>query len=276
MDELIQHDAEPLPPARNHRLRRGVHLLPGFLTTLNLSLGCYALHAVFQSALGAFENFDRAASAIGFAILFDALDGRIARATNSTSEFGKQYDSLADVVSFGVAPAFLAYAWGVRRLALSPELAAAHVLNLGKLICFAFIVCCAWRLARFNIQGMAPGSSSRYFVGLPCPAAAGMIAATVHCLKFPNESWPFALVWLGLVGGLALLMSSTVRYYSFKDIGWTRRQPSLVVVAIALLVWAVVYYSEEVLLIVAGTYALSGLTLGLVRGVRHRLASRPA
>jgi CDP-diacylglycerol--serine O-phosphatidyltransferase len=273
MDELIQHDSESLPAPNNHRLRRGVHLIPGFLTTLNLSLGCYALHSTFQ---GSWEHFDRAASAIGFAILFDSLDGRIARATRTTSEFGKQYDSLADVVSFGVAPAFLAYAWGIRALARSPELAAGHVVNLGKLICFAFIVCCAWRLARFNIQGMAPGSSSRYFVGMPCPAAAGMIAATVHCLKFQNESWRFALVWIALVGALAVLMSSTVRYYSFKDIGWTRRQPSLVVVAIALLVWAVVYYSEEVLLIIAGTYALSGLTLGLVRGVRHRLASRTA
>jgi CDP-diacylglycerol--serine O-phosphatidyltransferase len=180
------------------------------------------------------------------------------------------------MVSFGVAPAFLAYVWGIRQIAGDFAPIAGHVVNLGKLICFAFIVCCAWRLARFNVQGMAPGSSARYFVGMPCPAAAGMIAATVHFMKNPNQSWTAGLIWIGLVGALALLMSSTVRYYSFKDIGWTRRQPSLVVVAIALVVWLVVYYSEEVLLVVAGTYSLSGLTLGMVRGVRHRLASRPA
>jgi CDP-diacylglycerol--serine O-phosphatidyltransferase len=103
-----------------------------------------------------------------------------------------------------------------------------------------------------------------------------MIAATVHCLKFPNDRWQNALVWLALVGALGILMSSTVRYYSFKDIGWTKRQPSLVVVAIALLLWAVVFYSEQTLLIIASSYAVSGLTLALVRGVRHRLASRPA
>lgn len=273
MEELINHDSEPAGGVQNHHLRRGVHLIPGFLTTLNLSLGCFAIHSAF---LGAMENLDRAASAIGFAILFDSLDGRIARATGTTSEFGKQYDSLADMVSFGVAPAFLAYVWGFRQIANDFSPFAGHVVNLGKLICFAFIVCCAWRLARFNVQGMAPGTSARYFVGMPCPAAAGMIAATVHFMKYPNHSWSAGLVWIGLVGALALLMSSTVRYYSFKDIGWTRRQPSLVVVAIALVVWLVVYYSEEVLLVIAGTYSLSGLTLGMVRGVRHRLASRPA
>jgi CDP-diacylglycerol--serine O-phosphatidyltransferase len=265
----LNNNSEVPRRERNHRLRRGVHLIPGFFTTLNLSLGCYALHAVL---VGTVSNLDKAATAIGFAILFDSLDGRIARAFGTTSEFGKQYDSLADVVSFGVAPAFLAYEWGVRRVMPATDAAAGHVHNLGLLICFAYVVCCAWRLARFNIQGMAPGSSSRYFVGMPAPGAAGMIAATVHCLKFPNEGWRGGLVWIGLVGALALLMSSTVRYYSFKDIGWRRRHPSVVVVVIALIVWSVVYYSEEVLLIIASSYALSGLALELVRGVRHRMS----
>jgi CDP-diacylglycerol--serine O-phosphatidyltransferase len=257
---------------RKPRLRRGVHLIPGFLTTLNLGLGCYAL---LTTMFGGISGLDHAAAAIGFAILFDSLDGRIARATGTTSEFGKQFDSLADLVSFGVAPAFLAYQWGVRRLIFEQTPIARDIHNVGLLICFAYVVCTAWRLARFNIQGMAPSTGSRYFVGMPCPAAAGMIAATVHCLKFPNERWEGAAVWLTLVTALGLLMSSTVRYYSFKDIGWTRRQPSLVVVAIALMLWAVVFYSEQTLLIVASSYALSGLTLALVRGVRHRFASRP-
>jgi len=266
----------PIPesaPERKPRLRRGVHLLPGFLTTLNLGLGCYALLAAMSGEVG---DFDRAAGAIGFAILFDSLDGRIARATGSCSEFGREYDSLADLVSFGVAPGFLAYQWGVRRLLLVQDQLLRDVHNLGLLICFAYVVCTAWRLARFNIQGMAPSTGSKYFVGMPSPAAAGMIAATVHGLKFPNERLDGAIVWLALVAALGILMSSTVRYYSFKDISWTRRQPSLVVVAIALLLWSVVYYSEQTLLIVASSYALSGLTLSLIRGVRHRFASRPA
>jgi CDP-diacylglycerol--serine O-phosphatidyltransferase len=258
---------------RRTPLRRGIHLVPGFLTTLNLSLGCYAL---FITYTGGVNQLDKAASAIGFAILFDALDGRIARATGTNSEFGKQYDSLADIVSFGVAPAFLAYHWGVRQLSLDPSPIARHVHTIGLLVCFAFIVCCAWRLARFNIQGMAPSTGSRYFVGMPAPGAAGMIAATVHALKYPNEKWPAALAVLALVSLLAVLMSSTVRYYSFKDVGWKRRQPSLIVVMMAVVVFAVYHYSEEVLLLVASSYTLSGLALWMVRGVRHRLASRPA
>jgi CDP-diacylglycerol--serine O-phosphatidyltransferase len=217
---------------------------------------------------------DGAAAAIGFAILFDSLDGRIARMMGTESEFGKQFDSLADVVSFGVAPAFLAYQWGVRRLLYLPEQVAHDVHSLGMLVCFAYVTCCAWRLARFNIQGMAPSTGSRYFVGMPAPAAAGMVAATVHCLKFPNERVTGALVWLALIGVLAVLMSSTVRYFSFKDMAWTRRQPSLVVVAMALLVAGVYRYSEQLLMIIASSYTLSGLSLALFRGVRHRLASR--
>lgn len=259
------------PGARRTRLRRGIHLVPAFLTTMNLSLGCYAL---FLTMNGRIEDFDRAAAAIGLAILFDSLDGRIARFVGTDSEFGKQYDSLADVVSFGVAPAFLAYQWGVRQLLFDQTQMAHHVHNLGLFVCFAYVVCCAWRLARFNIQGMAPSSGSRYFVGMPAPGAAGMLAATVHCLKAPAERWDTALACLLLVAILAALMSSTVRYYSFKDIGWTRRQPSLIVVAMALLVVTVYYYSEETLLIIASTYTLSGLILSLVRGLRHRLASR--
>ncbi|MBI1749079.1 MAG: phosphatidylcholine/phosphatidylserine synthase [Acidobacteria bacterium] len=258
------------PKKKNGRLRRGVHLVPATLTTFNLGCGFYAINATM---MGGTPNFDKAAIAIGLAVLFDSLDGRIARATGTNSEFGKQFDSLADVISFGIAPGILSYAWGVRSVfGASPALL--HNLQpLGLLICFAYVVCCAWRLARFNIQGMAP--DSRFFLGMPAPAAAGMVAASVHALKFPLEGWRGSLLWLALVGAIAALMSSTIRYYSGKDLGWTRRQPSLVVVALALLGWSIVEYSEEMLLIIASLYAVSGPTLVLLRGVRHRLASQP-
>ncbi len=257
---------------RNHRRRRGIYLLPGFLTVANMLCGYYA---VLQTLKGGLLDFDYAARAIGFAVLFDALDGRVARATGSNSEFGKQFDSLADVISFGIAPAFLAFNWGIRGMLQSDAGPAKHVYDLGWLVSFAFVICCAWRLARFNVHGMAPGSS-RYFVGMPTPAAAGTIAAIVHFWKMPVDDWRWSVAWLALVGGLAALMTSTVRYYSGKDIPWTRRQPSLAIVLMGLLVWSIVVYSEIVLLLIAGTYAASGIALHVARVVRHRLVSRPA
>lgn len=263
----MNEEQTPLfPKKKNGRLRRGIHLVPAALTTLNLGCGFYALHATM---MGGTLNFDKASIAIGLAILFDSLDGRIARATGSISEFGKQYDSLADVVSFGIAPGILAYAWGVRGVAAGPDI----LRSLGLLACFAFVACCAWRLARFNIQGMAP--DSRYFLGMPAPGAAGMVAAAVHGLKFPLERSLDSFLWLAMMAALAALMVSTIRYFSGKDLGWTRRQPSVVVIALALLGWSVVEYSEQVLLLIASSYTISGLTLALVRALRHRLAAQP-
>ena len=267
----IGHEEEYRRPHRNHRLRRGVYILPSIFTVANLLCGYYAILATLQ---GSVSDFDNAARAIGFAILFDTLDGRVARAMGTNSEFGKQFDSLADVVSFGIAPAFLAYAWGVRAMAATG--APGGLVQLGWLIGFFFVVCCAWRLARFNIQGMAPGGSSRYFVGMPTPAAAGMIAATVHFVQSPIDDAKVSMLWLLLVLVLGLLMPSTLRYYSFKNIQWTRRQPSLAVVVLALLVGAVVYFSRPTLLALAAAYTLHGVVIQLVRTVRHRLASRTA
>lgn len=269
-EENEQSDPGTLRP-RNHRLRRGVYLLPGSLTVGNLLCGYYAVLATLKGGVG---DLDNAARAIGFAVLFDALDGWVARATRTSTEFGKQFDSLADVISFGIAPAFLAFAWGIRGLLQSDSEPARHVYQLGWLVSFAFVICCAWRLARFNIHGMAPGGS-RYFVGMPTPAAAGMIAAMVHAWKRPLEDWRWSLGWLALVAALAILMASTVRYFSLKGMEWQRRQHSLAIVLVGLLVTAIWQYSEEVLLLIASGYAVSGVTLHLVRAVRHRLATRP-
>jgi CDP-diacylglycerol--serine O-phosphatidyltransferase len=273
MSEFEANESEVLAGSgpHNHRRRRGVYLLPGFFTVANMLCGFYAVLATFE---GGQADFDKAAKAIGIAILFDSIDGFVARATGTNTEFGKQFDSLADVISFGIAPAFLAYAWGVRAFMQGDPGPARHVYQLGWLVSLAFVICCAWRLARFNVHGMTQGG--RYFVGLPTPAAAGMIAATVHARKAPLEDWRWAVAWLALVAGLAALMTSTVRYYSFKNIPWTRRQPSLALVVIGLLVWSIVVYSEEVLLLIAGSYAAVGVALHVVRVVRHRLVSRPA
>jgi len=257
---------------RKLQLRRGVYLLPTMLTVGNLLCGWYAILASYK---GSFSDLDQASKAIGLAILFDSLDGRVARMIGSDSELGKQLDSLADVISFGVAPAFLAFVWGLREVGEAPA-ASRHVLQMGWLVTLAFVICCAWRLARFNIQGMLPGSSNRFFVGMPAPAAAGMVAATVHGVKFPIDDWRLSLAWLLLVGALATLMVSTLRFYSFKDLGWQGRHPSLIVVFLALLIWSIFLYSEEVLLLIGTLYTLSGPTYWLARTVRHRLASRPA
>ena len=252
--------------------KRGAYLLPGAFTVANLLCGYYAVLATLEGSTADFEN---AARAIGFAILFDAVDGRIARALGANSEFGKQFDSLADVVSFGVAPAFLAYAWGVRNLPFTESGQAVHIYQLGWLVSFIFVVCCAWRLARFNVHGMAPGGSG-YFVGMPTPAAAGMIAATVHGITTPIQSVKMSVLWLLLIVALGVLMSSTVRHWSGKNIRWDRRRSSRALVPIALIFAAVVFYSGPALLVIASVYAAHGVILEIARLVRHRFVSRPA
>jgi CDP-diacylglycerol---serine O-phosphatidyltransferase len=252
-------------------LRSGVYILPSFFTVANLMCGYYAVLATFEGRPG---DFDNAARAIGWAIVFDMLDGRVARAMGTNSEFGKEFDSLADIVSFGIAPAFLAYAWGVRAMAgiASPDL---HLIQWGWLVGFFYVASCAWRLARFNIQGMAPGDS-RYFVGLPTPAAAGMIAALVHGIVNPIQDPRISVLWLALLVALGMLMASTVRYYSFKDVRWTHRFPSLGVVLLALLVGSIFLFSTIVLPLIASAYLLHGIAFQVVRAVRHRLAARHA
>jgi CDP-diacylglycerol--serine O-phosphatidyltransferase len=254
--------------------RRGIFLIPSLFTTANLLCGYYA---VVASLLGTPEDFDHAAKAIGFAILFDSLDGRLARLLGANTDFGVQFDSLADVVSFGIAPAVLAYAWGLRGLPGDGSVAFQQMGEFGWVCCLGFLICCAWRLARFNVQGMAPGGS-KYFVGMPTPAAAGLIAALVHGFHRmgPLRDWRWSVAWFALTFGLGVLMTSKIRYYSFKDVPLTRKQPSLAIVLLCLIVAVIWRYSEYALVIMAGTYAVVGATLHLVRFVRHRMVSRTA
>jgi CDP-diacylglycerol--serine O-phosphatidyltransferase len=253
--------------------RRGIFLLPSLFTVGNLVCGWYA-SAVTLTGNG--DDLDRAAKAIGLAMLFDTLDGRLARLLKANTDFGIQFDSLADVVSFGIAPALLSYAWGVRHLPGSGYSAFIQQIgHFGWWFCFAFVVCCAWRLARFNVQGMAPGGS-KYFIGMPTPAAAGVIAATVHAFPAPLQDERWSIAWICITLALAALMTSTIRFYSFKDIPWTRKQPSLAVVLLALLCAAIWRWSESVLFLIASSYAIVGVTLHVIRFVRHRVASRAA
>jgi CDP-diacylglycerol---serine O-phosphatidyltransferase len=279
---MDEHEQQEIPfhgkRIKNPKLRRGIFLLPSLFTVANLLCGYYASVAAL---VGRPEDFDHAAKAIGIAILFDSLDGRIARMTGTNTEFGVQFDSIADVVSFGIAPAIVAYAWGFRHL---PGVASDGVRALGEfawlgdvawLCCLTFLICSAWRLARFNVQGMAPGGSKN-FVGMPTPAAAGVVAAIIHACHWigPITDKNWAIAWFVLMVALGALMTSTVRYYSFKDIPWARKQPSVTIILLCLFVGVVWKYSEIALLIFAGTYALAGIALHIVRALRHRMVAR--
>jgi len=275
MDEMDQKTF-PFNPRvkRNSRLRRGIYLLPSVFTVANLLCGYYAVLATQLGNATDTLPFDHAAKAIGFAFLFDSLDGRVARLTGTNTEFGKQFDSIADVLSFGIAPAVLAYAWGVRYISGQGTPLYQQVSQLGWVCCLFFLICCAWRLARFNVHGMAPGGS-RYFVGMPAPAAAVVIAAIVHAFhRTTIQEVGWSVAWLLLAAALGALMTSAVRFYSFKDVAWTRRQPSIAIVLLALLGAAVWMYSEIVLLLLACSYAAANVALQFVRSVRHRFVSR--
>ena len=190
------------------RPKRGMYVLPSLFTAGNIALGFYSITQGVDGIYGGNYHFNRAALAIGFAVATDGLDGWAARLTNTTSDFGKELDSLADVITFGVAPALLAYIWGFRMLA--PELYPGlqeSVVPLGAAICFIFLICGACRLARFNIavnpQPRNPGRpGSKFFVGMPIPAGAGVIASVIHYeLGSPIHDPRLSMVWLLLILG---------------------------------------------------------------------------
>jgi CDP-diacylglycerol--serine O-phosphatidyltransferase len=230
-----------------------------------------------SGGVGAEPHFELAAKAIGLAVFLDGLDGRIARMTHTTSDFGRELDSLADVISFGVAPAILAFAWGVQFL--DPSIDAymrEQVHRAGYFIAFLFLVCGSARLARFNVQKNPvpknPGRPDRkYFVGLAIPAAAGMVASVVYASgSSPIHYWPFAVAWLALLILLSFLMVSTWRYYSFKDINLLRPRSPLMVIALASLIYLIWNYSQPVLLALASLYVASGILIRIGGIVRRR------
>jgi CDP-diacylglycerol--serine O-phosphatidyltransferase len=248
-----------------------MYVLPSVFTAGNIAAGFYAITESIRGASGDVSAFNRAALAIGFAIVFDGVDGRVARMTRTTSDFGKELDSLADVVTFGVAPAVLAWIWGFRMLdpAYLPSLRE-EVLPLGLVACFGFLICGACRLARFNIsvnpQPRNPGRPGRkYFVGMPIPAGAGVIASVIHLHDgSPIHDPRIAIVWLLLIAGTGFLMVSSWRFWSGKEIESSGRKPFQFFVWMGLAIAVIWRFSE---------YALISLSLGyLVSGVLARLA----
>lgn len=256
-------------------------VLPSLFTAGNIAAGYYAITQSLQGSRVEPRHFDYAALAILFAIPFDALDGRIARMTNTTSEFGKELDSLADVVTFGVAPSILAYNWGFRMLPLSMDGSLRRALvELGAFVCFVFLLCGASRLARFNIshdpQPKNPGRPDRkYFVGMPIPAAAGVLAAVVHLVNgTPVPSWWLAVLWMCVVGLAGFLMVSTWRFWSGKEINLSRRHPFQVMVILGLAIYALVHFSEELLFVCCFAYMFSGLVARAAYSAQRRRKGR--
>lgn len=261
--EFPKRRREDMP---SRRLRKGLYVLPSLFTTANLAAGYYAILQVVHGSVAEPWHLDNAAKAIGFAVLFDGLDGRIARMTQTSSDFGRELDSLADVIAFGVAPALLAWMWGFRLLAPgeSPNLHT-KLLQLGAIASFLFVMAGASRLARFNIthnpQPSNPGRpGKKYFVGMPIPAGAGVIAAVVHFADGePIASWYTALTWLLMVVAVSYLMVSTWRFYSFKDIDLSMRQPFRLIVVFGALFAGVWFFSGPLLFALALLYMSSGV-----------------
>ncbi|HEY4047038.1 MAG TPA: CDP-diacylglycerol--serine O-phosphatidyltransferase [Acidobacteriaceae bacterium] len=243
-----------------------MYILPSLFTSGNIAAGYYAITQSLQGSVLEPQHFNYAALAIGFAIPFDALDGRIARMTDTASEFGKELDSLADIITFGVAPSILAFTWGFQMLphTMGPELRQ-NIVRLGAFVCFLFLICGASRLARFNIsvnpKPKNPGRADRkYFVGMPIPAAAGVVAAVVHFfLGIPIFSTWVAFAWMGLVGLIGFLMVSTWRFWSGKEINFSNRHPFQLIVLLGLGIYAIVFFSQIVLLVFASVYMFSGI-----------------
>ncbi len=270
-----------LSDGQSRRLRKGMYILPSLFTTANLAAGFYA---ILETALGAAHAqgwlaapamdslntaaiyFNHAGIAIGFAVFFDGMDGAIARLTHTTSDFGKELDSLADVVTFGVAPALLAWMWGFFCLpsTLDADLRG-KLVEFGAIIAFIFLTAGACRLARFNIQlnpqPKNPGHPNRkYFVGLPIPGGAGCIAAVVHLrLGYPVQAWWSSIVWMVYIFVCAFLMVSTWRFWSAKSIDFRSRQASRMFVLLALILAAIWYFHRYMLFVLALAYMISGV-----------------
>jgi len=252
--------------AAPRRPSRGMFVLPSVFTAANIAAGFYAITESVRGAGGDQDAFNRAALAIGFAVLFDGVDGRVARMTQTTSDFGKELDSLADVVTFGVAPALLAWVWGFRML--SPTYLPAirdAVVPLGVVVCFLFLICGACRLARFNIsvnpQPRNPGRPGRkYFVGMPIPAGAGVLASVIHYFDgSPIHDPRISVVWLLLIVGTGFLMVCSWRFWSGKEIDSGGRKPFQFFVLMALAIVIIVRFSEVALIVIALGYLVSGV-----------------
>jgi len=236
---------------------RGIYLLPNLFTTSALLAGFYSVIAAAN------DQFETSAIAILVALVLDGIDGRVARMTNPTTAFGAEYDSMADMISFGMAPAFLMYSWSLSHLPL------AEYGQLGWVACFVYTGCCGLRLARFNVQvGIA---DKRFFQGLACPAAAAVLASLVWvCVE--NGTAGEDLIPLAMFATIVtgLLMVSTFMYYSFKDLGDSKKVPFAMLLGLLFLLVTTAVDPPKMILIATALYAFAGPTYALFRWNRKR------
>ncbi|GHC36915.1 CDP-diacylglycerol--serine O-phosphatidyltransferase [Aidingimonas halophila] len=231
--------------------RKGIYLLPNLFTTSALFSGFFAVVA------GINGDFSIASAAIFIAMVLDGLDGRVARLTNTQSAFGAEYDSLSDMLSFGVAPALVAFTWILQ-----------DVGKPGWVVAFLFVACAALRLARFNIQ--LGSADKKWFIGLPSPSAAALVAACVWTFhSFDAQAFGFKLLMLVVVGAAGMLMVSNIRYYSFKEIDLKGPVPFVVLLAIVLAFVVISVEPPVMLLLLFGAYVLSGPILAASRMLRR-------
>ncbi|RJG10467.1 CDP-diacylglycerol--serine O-phosphatidyltransferase [Pseudomonas cavernicola] len=251
VDEHVEegHDAE----GRKVR-HRGIYLLPNLFTTANLFAGFYAIINAMNG------NFYVAAAAVFVAMVLDSLDGRVARLTNTQSAFGAEYDSLSDMVAFGVAPALLAFEWALGSMG-----------KVGWMVAFIYVAGAALRLARFNTQ--VGTADKRFFIGLASPAAAGVVAGTVWAFSdFGIQGSNMSIVVALLVAGAGMLMVSNIKYHSFKDLDLKGRVP-FVAILVVVLVFAVVFSDPpRILLLIFLAYAASGPVQYLLQLRRRKKA----
>lgn len=229
---------------------RGIYLLPNLLTTAGLFAGFYAIVAAMKG------HYDTAAIAMFIAMIADALDGRVARLVHASTDFGVQYDSLADMVSFGIAPALVLYSWALHDLG-----------KIGWLVAFLFTACTALRLARFNVQ--AENADKRFFIGLPCPPAAAVVASMVWCFNGAIPMGKFSAIIIAIVTlGLAVLMVSNVLFRSFKEVDFKGKTSFISLFVLILVFIAISLNPPLVLFVIFALFALSGPTRALIRIVK--------
>lgn len=232
--------------------KKGIYLLPNLFTSASLFSGFFSIVAAIQG------RYETAAIAILVSCVFDALDGKIARFTHSTSDFGIEYDSLSDLVAFGVAPAVLSFQWALEPFG-----------RLGWLACFMYLICGALRLARFNVQKSSV--EDKYFKGLPIPAAASFIASMIlftTALGWVCETKHILIIVLMYI--LSFLMVSSIDYLSFKEFELRKQKPFNVLVAIILILIVIAYKPRIMLLFILAAYVVSGPVITICRHQKKR------
>ena len=278
-------DEQNQPPHRG--IKKGLYVIPTLFTAGNVAMGFLAVlasirgfHTSFTDPILAAHYFDMAGLGIGLAILFDTVDGRVARATRTATEIGVQFDSLADVLTFGIAPTALVYAWAFAGVFTQGTFG--H--NLSVLILFLFLMCGIFQLARFNLQATRPRDlaegtaklDKKNFIGLPIPPAGGLLAAIVHFAPAPLSSYGersahyYSYAIMALTVTLAILMVSKIKHSSFKTVG-SGRQSYIIILVLAAMAMSVFLYSQYALMIIAGIYVSHGVIWWICRSISAKL-----